>query len=64
MHKKVLNLKPKEKIPFNVERTSKMENLKKTYQKLKNTIVIHIIHVGKEIIISKIISYSIKKKQL
>ena len=51
MHKKVLNLKPKEKIPFNVERTSKMENLKKTYQKLKNTIVIHIIHVEKEIII-------------
>ena len=51
MHKKVLNLEPKEKIPVNVEKTSKMENLKKTYQKLKNTIVLNIIHVGKEIII-------------
>ena len=29
MHKKVLNLEPTEKIPFNVKRTSKMENLKK-----------------------------------
>ena len=34
-HKKVLNLKPTKKIPFNVERTSKMEISKKLIRSCK-----------------------------
>ena len=32
---------------FNVEKISEMKNLKKTYETLQSTIVIHIMHVGK-----------------
>ena len=54
MHKKLkVHLKPKEKVSFKAERTYQMENLKKTYQKLQSTIVIHIVHVGEEINMSK-----------
>ena len=63
MHKKVLNLKPREKILFNVEKTSEMKNLKNTYEKLQSTIVIHIMHVGKRNNHIKKLSRSIKKKQ-
>ena len=46
---------------FNVEKT--MKNLKKTYEKLQSTIVIHIMHVGKRNNHIKKLSRSIKKKQ-
>ena len=62
MHKKVLNLKPRENILFNVEKTSEMKNLKKTYETLQSTIVIHIMHVGKRNNHIKKLSRSIKKK--
>ena len=48
---------------FNVEKTSEMKNLKKTYEKLQSTIVIHIMHVGKRNNHIKKLSRSIKKKQ-
>ena len=63
MHKKVLNLKPREKILFNVEKTSEMKNLKKTYETLQSTIVIHIMHVGKRNNHIKKLSRSIKKEK-
>ena len=48
---------------FNMEKTSEMKNLKKTYEKLQSTIVIHIMHVGKRNNDIKKLSRSIKKKQ-
>jgi len=48
---------------FNVEKTSEMKNIKKTYEKLQSTIDIHIIHVGKRNNHIKKLSRSIKKKQ-
>ena len=48
---------------FNVEKTSEMKNIKKTYEKLQSTIVIHIMHVGKRNNDIKKLSRSIKKKQ-
>ena len=61
MHKKILNLKRREKVPLNAERTYEMENLKKNYQKLQSTIVIHMVHVGEEINMSiKNVSHSLK----
>ena len=48
---------------FNVEKISEMKNIKKTYEKLQSTIVIHIMHVGKRNNHIKKLSRSIKKKQ-
>ena len=41
----------KEKVPFKVERTYHIENLKKTYQRLQSTIVIYIAQVVEEILV-------------
>ena len=58
-----MNLKPREKTLFNVEKSSKMKNLKKTYEKLQSTIVIHVMHVGRRNNHIKKLSQSINKKQ-
>ena len=48
---------------FNVEKISEMKNLKKTYETLQSTIVIHIMHVGKRNNHIKKLSRSIKKRK-
>ena len=63
MHKKILKLKLREKILFNVEKTSEMKNLKKTYEKLQRTIVMHNMYVEKINNHIKKLSRSIRKKQ-
>ena len=54
-----LRLQPREKVPFNEERTYQMKNIKKTLY--GSTIVIHMVHVQEEINMSiRKVSHSVK----